>query len=266
MFEYFYIFNEQRKNMNRLKSRCSSPEAYAIDLDGLEEYVVIYWYNQGAYNGSTVVRINNESNRRYSDIGVVYVDLEDTQINRDRVATNRARGNVPADLIYNQTGSFNENINPIFSLDPINASDKSKFESAKTENLRRAQMERGEIEKAEFPGRYKVGEGTIDFDFDKSNLDATDIKTLDKVAVFLKENPLYSLEISGHASKPNQTGDVKYNDKISLNRANNVQNYLLNKGIEGDRLSVTSHGDSQASSNNEKSQKVVIGFIVPAKD
>jgi len=28
MSEYFYIFNEQRKNMNRLKSRCSSPEAY----------------------------------------------------------------------------------------------------------------------------------------------------------------------------------------------------------------------------------------------
>jgi OOP family OmpA-OmpF porin len=58
--------------------------------------------------------------------------------------------------------------------------------------------------------------------------------SIDKVAEVMRENPSYQLEIIGHTDV---TGNKEYNTALSEKRANSVRNYLINKGIQGNRIS-----------------------------
>jgi len=50
------------------------------------------------------------------------------------------------------------------------------------------------------------------------------------------------VNISGHADVTNGTGDAKYNDKLSLSRAESVRSYLQNQGLMVNDVSVAGYG------------------------
>jgi outer membrane protein OmpA-like peptidoglycan-associated protein len=50
------------------------------------------------------------------------------------------------------------------------------------------------------------------------------------------------VSISGHADITNGTGDAKYNDKLSLSRAESVRTYLQNQGLMVNNISVAGYG------------------------
>lgn len=80
------------------------------------------------------------------------------------------------------------------------------------------------------------------FEYGKYNLsERTDIE-LEDIAMFLKDNPLTSCEIAGHADN---TGSSYGNLVLSKERAQIVMNYLVSKGIQSSRLKVRGHGDSR---------------------
>jgi len=63
--------------------------------------------------------------------------------------------------------------------------------------------------------------------------------SLDKLVTLLKENPSVKIEISGHTDN---TGSAATNKTLSKNRAASVRNYLISKGISGDRMKFEGYG------------------------
>jgi len=87
----------------------------------------------------------------------------------------------------------------------------------------------------------------IFFDTDKYNLLPQSIRELDLLIDFLNQNETVNIEIQGHTDS---MGDAKLNQKLSLNRANAVYEYLLKNGIGGSRLTFKGFGASTPVANN----------------
>jgi outer membrane protein OmpA-like peptidoglycan-associated protein len=82
----------------------------------------------------------------------------------------------------------------------------------------------------------------IYYDYDKANIreDATD--PLDTLAALLKDNPNLKVELASHTAA---RGDDEYNMKLSQRRAQSVVDYLVSKGVSGERLIAKGYGETQ---------------------
>lgn len=100
-------------------------------------------------------------------------------------------------------------------------------------------------------GEIKVGKSfTIDnilFATDSYVLTDDSKFILDQFIVFLKENPTVTVTIEGHTD--NQ-GDDERNLKLSKNRANAVLNYLVENGINKQRLKSIGYGETKPKVSN----------------
>jgi len=94
----------------------------------------------------------------------------------------------------------------------------------------------------------KITLNNVFFDFDKSDLKAESFIELDRLAELLKKNATIKIEIAGHTDNK---GDAKYNQILSQKRAENVVNYLLQKGIDKTRIVAKGYGETQAISPND---------------
>lgn len=79
------------------------------------------------------------------------------------------------------------------------------------------------------------------FDTDSSNLKNESIVELNKLHVFLKQNPTVKIEIGGHTDN---SGNKQKNITLSLQRAKSVYKYLVDKGIDIRRLSYKGYADN----------------------
>lgn len=86
------------------------------------------------------------------------------------------------------------------------------------------------------------------FQIGESNVLPESFEQLDNLATYLKENSSLKIQIEGHTD--NQ-GDSKANKKLSLERAYNVREYLVSKGIVGSRIKFAGLGDTQPVSAND---------------
>lgn len=77
------------------------------------------------------------------------------------------------------------------------------------------------------------------FQVDQSNLTSEAQETLDGQAQWLLTNTDYKAVIEGHAD---EQGTREYNLALGARRANSVQEYLVSKGVAGNRLKVVSYG------------------------
>ncbi|WP_438019551.1 OmpA family protein [Sorangium sp. So ce315] len=80
----------------------------------------------------------------------------------------------------------------------------------------------------------------VEFEFDSSRILPQSYPILDEVVRLLKANPeIKLLSIEGHTD--NQ-GTIDYNDRLAHNRAIAVRIYLINKGVQSERLSSVGYG------------------------
>lgn len=79
----------------------------------------------------------------------------------------------------------------------------------------------------------------IFFDFDKSKLQDESIPELNRVIDFLKENTYVKIMLEGHTD---DKGSTDYNEKLSSDRAKSVKEYLINNGIDSDRIQTIGFG------------------------
>jgi outer membrane protein OmpA-like peptidoglycan-associated protein len=78
------------------------------------------------------------------------------------------------------------------------------------------------------------------FDFDKSNIRASEQQKISDVIAFMKQNPNAELTLEGHADP---RGSDAYNMKLSERRVKTVRDALEKGGVEGSRLQIGALGE-----------------------
>ena len=94
-------------------------------------------------------------------------------------------------------------------------------------------------------------DGGILFATGSSALTATSKNALDHFASSLLSHPDTDVSILGHTDN---TGSRATNDKLSLDRANSVNNYLMTKGVPRNRMASTGIGPDQPIADNATAQ------------
>jgi OOP family OmpA-OmpF porin len=81
----------------------------------------------------------------------------------------------------------------------------------------------------------------VNFDFNKATLRSESYPILDNAASILLSHPDVSVEVQGHTD---QIGSDKYNEQLSMKRAEAVKKYLVAKGVDAGRLTTSGKGKS----------------------
>ncbi len=79
------------------------------------------------------------------------------------------------------------------------------------------------------------------YDFDRATLRDESIEALDRLIVMLNDNPNITIELSAHTDC---RGSDAYNERLSQRRAEACVNYLIDNGIDPERLSPVGYGES----------------------
>src|SRR3546814_10912950 len=90
--------------------------------------------------------------------------------------------------------------------------------------------------------------GNITFAFDSSNLQPQFYPTLNNVADTLNEYNQTVIEVAGHTDS---VGDMAYNQRLSVERAQSVANYLGSRGVMQQRMIVTGAGETRPIASND---------------
>ena len=90
--------------------------------------------------------------------------------------------------------------------------------------------------------------GGVLFDTAKWNIKHKYYPMLEEVVSVMKANPSLNVRIEGHTDN---RASAEYNQRLSENRARAVKNYLINRGIKGDRLTTKGYGFTKPIAPND---------------
>ena len=132
---------------------------------------------------------------------------------------------------------------------------------------------RGEIQSTGTFGPWVAGEPgdsliSGDYRFDKAELDDRGQTALLDVAKQLQENPNLSVELEGYTDN---VGNLPYNVQLSQRRSEAVRRFLVEKGVEMNRINSIGLGDIKPSADNttpkgrEQNRRVMVRFYAPAE-
>ena len=100
------------------------------------------------------------------------------------------------------------------------------------------------------PEKVKQFSGVIEgiyFDTAKATIKKKSFKKLDDAVAVLTEFPGIRIEVSGHTD---DRGDEAYNQQLSEARAKAVRDYMVERGIAGERIETRGAGESQPRQSN----------------
>jgi outer membrane protein OmpA-like peptidoglycan-associated protein len=105
----------------------------------------------------------------------------------------------------------------------------------------------------------------IFFDFDEFTLKKESYMELDRLVIFLKQNPRVRIQLAGHTDIK---GSQEYNQSLSENRAKAAYNYIISKGISKNRLEykgfgkdvpIADNSTDEGRALNRRTEIVIIG-------
>src|SRR3954464_6837409 len=105
----------------------------------------------------------------------------------------------------------------------------------------------------------------IYFDYDKSDIRASDQATIQADASFLQQHPNIGFTVEGHCD---ERGATEYNLALGDNRASAVKNALVSAGVSADRVKTVSYGKEKpfCTEHNEQCwQQTRRGHLVYSK-
>jgi outer membrane protein OmpA-like peptidoglycan-associated protein len=112
-----------------------------------------------------------------------------------------------------------------------------------------------------------IWEGTVNFGFDKYELDQLGMDNMEGLGQKMIDVPKSILEIAGHTDR---TGSSSYNFQLGLKRAEAVKTFLVDKfGVGLYRMYTVSHGQSKPvalpdeRNANSKNRRVVLKLWGP---
>ncbi len=98
-------------------------------------------------------------------------------------------------------------------------------------------------ESPRMPADMQIAElRTVYFDYDSSELNATNQQILDANLQYLQANSSLSIQVEGHCD---ERGTREYNYALGQRRADAVRNYLISRGIDASRLNAISYGEDR---------------------
>jgi outer membrane protein OmpA-like peptidoglycan-associated protein len=97
------------------------------------------------------------------------------------------------------------------------------------------------------PIRQRIVLRGVNFDFNSSAINAEAEPVLDQAATILKENPDVLVQVEGYTD---DIGSEEYNMALSIRRAESVYRYLVNRGVDPERLRVEGFGESRPVADN----------------
>lgn len=132
--------------------------------------------------------------------------------------------------------------NPAVKTIDLNISEKGYVPLFETIDIARAAgkpliLELSPIEKE---SRFDIH--AIHFDFESARIKPESIPYLDALAEYLKKSPSLRFQIIGHTDLH---GTGEFNNRLSLERARSVKEYLVTKGIDASRLTIRGAGMSE---------------------
>ena len=89
------------------------------------------------------------------------------------------------------------------------------------------------------------------FDFDKSNIKREAAAILDRLVAFMNQNKDKKANLSGHTDS---VGSDAYNQALSERRVGSVKDYVVKKGVGGDRVSGQGFGESKPIADNKTAE------------
>lgn len=90
------------------------------------------------------------------------------------------------------------------------------------------------------------------FDFDKSTLRPEGAAALDTLVEKYRGNArLRTMSLTGHTDS---VGSDEYNQGLSERRANSVRDYLVEKGVDGSKISASGRGESSPAATNDTAE------------
>ncbi|MFM2375761.1 MAG: hypothetical protein RLZZ165_858 [Bacteroidota bacterium] len=93
--------------------------------------------------------------------------------------------------------------------------------------------------------KIEVGVGIVlnnlFYDVDKATLRPESIGELERLLMLMEENPSLKIEIGGHTDSD---GTEEHNEVLSQNRAQSVVDFLVEKGVNRERMVATGYGES----------------------
>lgn len=107
-----------------------------------------------------------------------------------------------------------------------------------------------------------LGDYDINFDLEKYNIDSADVQRLSTVIKVLLANNNSNISIEGHADN---SGEESFNNPLSKNRSSSIKDYLVNVGIDADRLSIKAFGEAKPKASNETEEGRAINRRVEFK-
>jgi outer membrane protein OmpA-like peptidoglycan-associated protein len=111
--------------------------------------------------------------------------------------------------------------------------------------------------------------GDVMFTSGRADLKAGAASNLDRLVTFLQQNPDRKVEIEGHTDN---VGGDDYNQGLSQRRADSVRSFLMQQGIDSERIVASGKGEQRPVADNEseggrqqnRRVEVIIGNPPPA--
>jgi outer membrane protein OmpA-like peptidoglycan-associated protein len=88
----------------------------------------------------------------------------------------------------------------------------------------------------------------FNFEFNSANLDGESAGYIDELAEALTDNPHLSIKLVGHTDN---IGSARFNERLSLQRANAVKARLVEQGVDPSRIVTEGKGIHEPLNNNE---------------
>ena len=264
---------------------------WAIDIDGLEQGVVIRWYdNQQNWTGSTAFAVTSASDRPLGQANFLFLNLPDNGSNRSSMEslmsgvsratpgtnmptlrsflTTNAQGSsqpVLSDFsgnsvsLLNQAGNLTAGV--AFVRSALSQSDLALFTNVQTAIQNRPDRPAWAFDRPTNEViHFQFGSSQYDPNADLVNDGEPNGLALQQAIAKLQLNPDKVATITGNASIPDQTNR---NPNLSSDRANRI---LGLPALNGVRSRITSNGGAgatNASGTNNADQNATIQFNIP---